>query len=151
MKLQIFLWMFSLNQSSHFTMNTKWPMWEMFWWGWTVRAPPNCQTKFLVKLVLWIWLSWSLILTALNFSRAHWWSKCLLRNYTFCLTIPSLSSCQGWPISSLLFTIGMLNATITITIQSEPIIIMISNILIIQIYHIISITDNRPQKLSLIW
>ena len=31
--------------------------------------------------------------------------------------------------------------------QSEPIIIMISYIVIIQLYHIISITDNRPQKL----
>ena len=32
--------------------------------------------------------------------------------------------------------------------QSEPIIIMISHIMITQLYHIVSITDNRPMKLS---
>ena len=32
--------------------------------------------------------------------------------------------------------------------QSEPIIIMISHIMINQLYHIVSITDNRPKKLS---
>jgi hypothetical protein len=31
--------------------------------------------------------------------------------------------------------------------QSEPIIIMISHIMINQLYHIVSITDNRPKKL----
>ena len=34
------------------------------------------------------------------------------------------------------------------TTQSEPIIIMISHIMINQLYHIVSITDNRPMKLS---
>jgi hypothetical protein len=121
---------------------------QTLWWiSCTAVQRHKCiQSVYTFMALCFAWIS----CTAVHL----YFSQVSVHSGTVYTTVHSLV--PAWPLirqpttEELWFTRSTLIGPLSCmsTQQSEPIIIMISHIMINQLYHFVSITDNRPKKLS---